>query len=118
MKRHLILVGLVGVCLVFGGMVVQKEAVLEEGHLVLLALAPVDPRSLMQGDYMTLRYAVAVTVRDALSKTNSSGMCERAVSPGPHFTAGTPARSAMSLMVADPTADSVPTAARQAWTKG
>ncbi|MFX7329222.1 GDYXXLXY domain-containing protein, partial [Acinetobacter baumannii] len=34
----------------------QKEMLLKEGQLVLLPLAPVDPRSLMQGDYMALRY--------------------------------------------------------------
>lgn len=36
----------------------QKEQLLAQGHTVLLALAPVDPRSLMQGDYMNLRYAI------------------------------------------------------------
>lgn len=35
----------------------QKERLLQTGTTVLLPLAPVDPRSLMQGDYMTLRYA-------------------------------------------------------------
>lgn len=34
------------------------ERTLREGQLVLLELAPVDPRSLMQGDYMALRFAV------------------------------------------------------------
>lgn len=41
----------------------QKEKLLSEGQLILLELAPVDPRSLMQGDYMTLNYAIANTVR-------------------------------------------------------
>lgn len=35
------------------------ERTLAEGEVVLLALAPVDPRSLMQGDYMALRFAVS-----------------------------------------------------------
>ncbi|MGB6218709.1 MAG: GDYXXLXY domain-containing protein [Castellaniella sp.] len=34
------------------------EAILDRGRPVILALAPVDPRSLMQGDYMDLDYAV------------------------------------------------------------
>lgn len=34
------------------------ERTLKDGQLVLLELAPVDPRSLMQGDYMALRFAV------------------------------------------------------------
>ena len=33
----------------------QKEQTLRDGQLVLFELAPVDPRSLMQGDYMSLR---------------------------------------------------------------
>lgn len=37
----------------------RKERLLAEGRVVLLELAPVDPRSLMQGDYMALRYKVA-----------------------------------------------------------
>lgn len=36
-----------------------RERHLAEGRLVLLALAPVDPRSLMQGDYMALNFQVA-----------------------------------------------------------
>lgn len=43
----------------FNYSVAQKEVLLEEGQLVLLPLAPVDPRSLMQGDYMALRYALS-----------------------------------------------------------
>ena len=34
----------------------KKEQVLANGREVLLELAPVDPRSLMQGDYMALRF--------------------------------------------------------------
>ncbi len=37
----------------------QKEKQLKEGKLILLKLAPVDPRSLMQGDYMQLSYEIA-----------------------------------------------------------
>lgn len=35
-----------------------REKQLAEGAVVLLELAPVDPRSLMQGDYMALRFKV------------------------------------------------------------
>ena len=34
----------------------QKEELLSNGRVLLLELAPVDPRSLMQGDYMALRF--------------------------------------------------------------
>ena len=36
----------------------QKEQLLKHGAVVILELAPVDPRSLMQGDYMALNYAL------------------------------------------------------------
>ena len=37
----------------------QRERQIETGLVVRLELAPIDPRSLMQGDYMALRFAVA-----------------------------------------------------------
>lgn len=37
----------------------NREQLLTDGRIVLLDLAPVDPRSLMQGDYMALRFQVA-----------------------------------------------------------
>lgn len=49
-------------------MIVAKERLLQTGRTVLCELAPVDPRSLMQGDYMVLQYAVA---EDASSKINA-----------------------------------------------
>jgi uncharacterized membrane-anchored protein len=42
----------------------RNEQVLASGRSVLLALAPVDPRSLMQGDYMALRFQVADEVHE------------------------------------------------------
>jgi uncharacterized membrane-anchored protein len=38
----------------------KRERLLAEGAVVLLELAPIDPRSLMQGDYMALRFKVEV----------------------------------------------------------
>ncbi|MEL7161197.1 MAG: GDYXXLXY domain-containing protein, partial [Bacteroidota bacterium] len=53
-----------------GYYVVQKERILDSGELVLLELAPVDPRSLLQGDYMRLNYAISQNFnRDSLPRT-------------------------------------------------
>lgn len=49
--------------------IVRKEKHLAEGKTVYLELAPVDPRSLMQGDYMALRFRLADEVSTALPKT-------------------------------------------------
>ena len=46
----------------------HKEKLIHEGSEVLLELAPVDPRSLMQGDYMTLRLAIARDIRTQFKK--------------------------------------------------
>jgi len=43
----------------------QKEQLLENGQTVLLELAPLDPRSIMQGDYMRLRFKL---VNDAFNQ--------------------------------------------------
>lgn len=40
-----------------------KERLLAAGDTLLLALAPLDPRSLIQGDYMALRYALEDDLR-------------------------------------------------------
>ena len=58
-RRALILVGL-GLALgVPAALVAQKEYVLRRGEQVFLMLEPVDPRSLIEGDYMRLSYAVS-----------------------------------------------------------
>lgn len=42
----------------------QKEKIVANGTTMLLQLAPNDPRSLLQGDYMTLRYQMARRVAE------------------------------------------------------
>lgn len=41
----------------------RYESVLAQGSPIILALAPVDPRSLMQGDYMSLNYQLITDIR-------------------------------------------------------
>jgi len=50
-----------------------KEKLLAEGRVVYLQLAPVDPRSLMQGDYMALNYQVAGEAMSALRLQSDAG---------------------------------------------
>jgi uncharacterized membrane-anchored protein len=65
MRSRVIFAGLVLVVLALVVLVVRKELVLAHGTPVLLELAPVDPRSLMQGDYMVLDYAVSRELRQS-----------------------------------------------------
>jgi uncharacterized membrane-anchored protein len=46
----------------------QREHQIATGKVVRLELAPVDPRSLMQGDYMALRFQVANEVQRGMSR--------------------------------------------------
>ena len=62
MKRVLVAGGLVLALTVPNFAIWQKERTLASGTPMLLELAPVDPRSLMQGDYMRLDYAIARSI--------------------------------------------------------
>lgn len=62
MKKYkwlIILLNLILLLVYFNYSVAKKEELSENGQLILLELAPVDPRSLMQGDYMDLRYKIS-----------------------------------------------------------
>ena len=59
MRRKLSFLGILLVIVVFNLMIIHKERALQSGRMIYLELAPVDPRSLMQGDYMRLRYKLA-----------------------------------------------------------
>jgi hypothetical protein len=50
----------------------QKEQLIATGRPVFVALAPVDPRSLMQGDYMRLEFVLPPALRASLDKVDSS----------------------------------------------
>lgn len=57
-KYWLIAINLVAVLSYFGMEIAHKEDLLKHGTQVYLKLRPTDPRSLMQGDYMRLRFAI------------------------------------------------------------
>ena len=70
-----IIIALLGLALVLVVMtrnIIKYENHLATGDTVLLALAPIDPRGFMQGDYMTLSYALERDVFAALNKDPGS----------------------------------------------
>lgn len=73
MRRALVVGGLVLALAVPNALIVQKERLLAEGAPVLLELAPVDPRSLIQGDYMRLDYAITRRIADSQQRWPRSG---------------------------------------------
>lgn len=72
MASKIALVALIIILGIVNWSIAGKEKHLAEGRIVYLELAPVDPRSLMQGDYMALRFRIANEVYDALPKTDKS----------------------------------------------
>ena len=70
LKLFIISANMVLVLLFFGFNIVKNEKVLSEGEIVLLELRPVDPRSLMQGDYMTLHFEVCNHIYDLEAESN------------------------------------------------
>ena len=61
MRERLIMIFLVLILAALGFAVFEKEQLKHHGDVVLLELAPADPRSLIQGDYMRLRYRLNTT---------------------------------------------------------
>lgn len=63
MKRWSTVLAVIGLVLILSATnhtIWHRQKVVDSGERVLLELRPVDPRSLMQGDYMVLRYAADV----------------------------------------------------------
>lgn len=74
MRKILIAVVVVLFLGAFGWAVSQKEALLANGRVMVLELAPIDPRSLMQGDYMELDFDMERQIYAALRQTDLSGL--------------------------------------------
>ncbi len=64
-----------GTVLVLGAVnysIAHKESIKRDGEIIYMDLAPVDPRSLMQGDYMTLDFAVARQIDNSFSQAETA----------------------------------------------
>ena len=72
-ERLIVVAALVLILVLVNWQIWSKERHLAEGEVVFLELAPVDPRSLMQGDYMALRFALANRVWSARYASQHAG---------------------------------------------
>lgn len=66
MRTYTLLISGLLVLGILNVLIYEKEQIKADGEEVFLKLAPVDPRSLMQGDYMRLRYAIDREIRAQL----------------------------------------------------
>jgi uncharacterized membrane-anchored protein len=72
MQSKIVIGMLVVILAVINFSIFSKEQHLKQGDTVYLKLAPVDPRSLMQGDYMALRFDAADQLYNALQSSNDA----------------------------------------------
>ena len=68
MRKIIAIVALILILTGVNWSIYQKEQHLASGAIAYLKLRPVDPRSLMQGDYMRLRFELADKIIAALPK--------------------------------------------------
>ncbi|QET03528.1 MULTISPECIES: GDYXXLXY domain-containing protein [Cupriavidus] len=64
MKRWIVVAWLLTLAVATVG-IAANERVLRDGEVLYLRLAPVDPRSLMQGDYMALNFTAGIEIAAA-----------------------------------------------------
>jgi len=76
-SKYLVLFGLIVVFGVTNYLIFHKESIIKNGKSIYLKLAPVDPRSLMQGDYMVLRFEVANNILDELKRYKNSSVLQK-----------------------------------------
>ena len=84
MRSRLLFIGIVLILLFVNGQIFRYERELTAGQTVILKLLPQDPRSLLQGDYMRLRYEIA----GRLKPENEEGRIY--LQPGPDGVAEDP----------------------------
>jgi uncharacterized membrane-anchored protein len=72
MRSAIALISCAAVLALVAFSIAGKERLLESGKLVYLELAPVDPRSMMQGDYMALRFKIANDAQPAMQRSEPS----------------------------------------------
>lgn len=73
-RRLLILGGLALVLGAANAVILQKQRIAGSARLILLELRPIDPRSLMQGDYMSLAFADTVALPPESTELPEAGI--------------------------------------------
>jgi len=104
LDRIVLVLACVLVLALVNGLVARKEHTAATGLDIYLALAPIDPRAILQGDYMTLRFALADELERSKAGTRDAlrgqiayapiSLDERGVA---HLSPADSAHSALSL---------------------
>jgi uncharacterized membrane-anchored protein len=81
MRHKIVVAMLMVILLVINFSIYSKEQHLKQGETIYLELAPVDPRSLIQGDYMALRFEVSTALNDDLFKNKKDNDWQKSIEP-------------------------------------
>ncbi len=73
MKRWIGIGILVVIIVIFNFLILNQENKIKNSDTIYFRLDPVDPRSLMQGDYMVLHYEMIRNLRSKVKKINKEG---------------------------------------------
>lgn len=86
MLKKIALASLIIILALVNWSIFEKEKHLAKGRTVYLELVPVDPRSLMQGDYMALRFDLAEKVYGALPRSEKQKKWRHDIAASDGFT--------------------------------
>ncbi|MGC6404777.1 MAG: GDYXXLXY domain-containing protein [Candidatus Comchoanobacterales bacterium] len=64
MKKIMLVLSTLIVMLVINGLIIEKEQTLRHGDTILVKMGAVDPRSMMQGDYMAVGYKLVMRLSE------------------------------------------------------
>ena len=74
MKKYFSLILALATILFFAALVVKNEWLLQHSKSIFIELKPVDPRSILQGDYMALAYELNLQSLKALAGSESEAL--------------------------------------------
>lgn len=73
MKNAILFIFALIIFSVFNYAIYEKQQILSDGEIVLLKITPMDPRSLLQGDYMAFQYAIEEEMENAVKEPQKNG---------------------------------------------
>ena len=107
MRKILFVVALAAFLSLFGWSVFQKERQMHSGTVMILALRPVDPRSLLQGDYMVLHFVLERDIDNALRALKPARPDSAARKNGQEENGAVPPSSQKAVLRLDPAGEAV-----------
>jgi len=81
MRNVILIICTIVIFIIFNYAVYEKQQILSDGDIVLLKISPMDPRSIMQGDYIAFKYAIEEEMENEVKNPQMRGYA--VIKPGP-----------------------------------